>query len=149
MIILSFDVGIKNLAFCLLDSEKNILDWHIINCDSPNPTLKLIEELDTLDYLLCADLVLIEKQPSFNPKMRVIAAVLYVYFTMRIVHEQNKKIKIIYYHAKHKLKCSDFRMEFKTKNKYLQNKKLAIEHTRILITTHQDFYLKYILMELP
>jgi hypothetical protein len=32
MKILSFDVGIKNLAYCLLDTEdKSILDWNIIN----------------------------------------------------------------------------------------------------------------------
>ena len=28
---LSFDVGIKNLAFCSLNSDKKILDWGIIN----------------------------------------------------------------------------------------------------------------------
>ena len=38
MKILSFDVGIKNLAFCLLDSEdKSILDWGILNI-SVEPT---------------------------------------------------------------------------------------------------------------
>ena len=43
MKILSFDVGIKNLAYCLLDTEdKSILDWGIINisvdttCDHVN-----------------------------------------------------------------------------------------------------------------
>ena len=33
---LSFDVGIKNLAFCSLDDNKTILDWGIINLDK-NP----------------------------------------------------------------------------------------------------------------
>ena len=33
---LSFDVGIKNLAFCSLDDNKKILDWGIINLDK-NP----------------------------------------------------------------------------------------------------------------
>ena len=28
---LSFDVGIKNLAFCSLNEDKKILDWGIIN----------------------------------------------------------------------------------------------------------------------
>ena len=36
MIILSFDVGIKNLAYCQIDSlTKDILDWHIIDCSVP------------------------------------------------------------------------------------------------------------------
>ena len=33
---LSFDVGIKNLAFCSLNDNKQILDWGIINLDK-NP----------------------------------------------------------------------------------------------------------------
>ena len=33
---LSFDVGIKNLAYCSLTDDKNILDWGIINLDK-NP----------------------------------------------------------------------------------------------------------------
>ena len=35
MKILSFDIGIKNLSYCLLDDSKQILDWGIINisCD--------------------------------------------------------------------------------------------------------------------
>ena len=28
---LSFDVGIKNLAYCSLNEDKKILDWGIIN----------------------------------------------------------------------------------------------------------------------
>ena len=36
MTYLSFDVGIKNLAFCSLDDNKKILDWGIINLDK-NP----------------------------------------------------------------------------------------------------------------
>ena len=33
---LSFDVGIKNLAYCILTPEKNIVDWNIINLNK-NP----------------------------------------------------------------------------------------------------------------
>ena len=31
MIYLGWDIGIKNLSYCLLDSEKNIMDWNIID----------------------------------------------------------------------------------------------------------------------
>ena len=46
MIILSFDVGVKNLAYCLMDSiTKDILDWNIIDCTSSNLILKLKSSL--------------------------------------------------------------------------------------------------------
>ena len=31
MYYLGWDVGIKNLSYCLLDSDKNIIDWNIID----------------------------------------------------------------------------------------------------------------------
>ena len=44
MKLLSFDVGIKNLAFCQLDtSDKSILDWGIINI-SIDPTCEHIHK---------------------------------------------------------------------------------------------------------
>ena len=33
---LSFDIGIKNLAYCILTPEKVILDWNVINLNE-NP----------------------------------------------------------------------------------------------------------------
>ena len=143
MVILSFDIGIKNLAYCILDSEKNILDWHILNCDSSNVVLKLIEELDSLPQLLDVDIILIEKQPSFNPKMRIVSTAIYVYFTLRILHEKNKNVKIIYYSAKNKLKNCPLNITFKTKNRYLQNKKLAVEYTKFLLNEQGNSIIKF------
>ena len=34
---LSFDVGIKNLAYCILTPEQNIIDWGILNLNK-NPS---------------------------------------------------------------------------------------------------------------
>lgn len=144
MIILSFDIGIKNLAYCIIDTESNdILDWYILDCTGTNETLSVIKTLDEYPHLLEADIVLLEKQPSFNPKMRNISTALYVYFTLRIQHERNNMCKIIFYPAKYKLMCSNTKIEHKTKSKYLQNKKLGIEHTRERIATHQDFFEKH------
>ena len=75
--------------------------------------------------------------------MRNISTALYVYFTLRIQHERNNTCKIIFYPAKYKLMCSNTKIEHKTKSKYLQNKKLGIEHTRERITSHQDFFEKH------
>jgi len=162
MIILSFDVGIKNLAYCQIDSiTKDILDWNIIDCsiekkDNQCQILKLISELDSIPNLLESDIILIEKQPSFNPIMRIISTAIYVYFAIRICHELNsesfKKIKILYYSAKHKLKlCTETESyqkneQYKNGNKrvvkkdrsknYYNNKKAAIEHTNVLLTNN-------------
>tara|TARA_Y100001963_G_scaffold159371_1_gene262780 strand:+ start:1380 stop:1907 length:528 start_codon:yes stop_codon:yes gene_type:complete len=144
MIILSFDIGIKNLAYCMIDSEdKTILDWNVLDCSGQNETLRVIQEIDKLEYLTEADIVLLEKQPSFNPKMRNISTALYVYFIIRIQHEQNKWCKVIFYPAKYKLKCCNTNIEHKSKNKYRQNKNLGIVHTRELINSHEDFFEKH------
>ena len=133
--LLSFDVGIKNLAYCLIDKDETgwyILDWNIINCASDNPILTLIEQLDSLPHLLESDIVLIEKQPSVNPNMRILGGCLYTYFTLRISHEQSRKIKIQFYAAKHKLKNVNV-AQVQAKTKYARNKKLAIEETKFLL----------------
>jgi len=164
MIILSFDVGIKNLAYCQIDSiTKDILDWNIIDCsinkkDNQCQIIKLISELDSIPNLLESEIILIEKQPSFNPIMRIISNAIYVYFILRISYELNtdnyKKIKILYYSAKNKLKlCTETdsykkNEQYKNSNNrvvkkdraknYYNNKKAAIEHTNILLT-NDDF----------
>tara|TARA_B100000287_G_C20614206_1_gene773331 strand:+ start:456 stop:977 length:522 start_codon:yes stop_codon:yes gene_type:complete len=143
MIILSFDIGIKNLAYCMLDSDKCILDWNVLDCSGENETLRVIQEIDSLEYLTEADIVLLEKQPSFNPKMRNISTALYVYFILRIQHELNKNCKVIFYPAKYKLKCCDTKIEHKSKDKYRQNKNLGIVHTRELLNSHQNFFDKH------
>lgn len=148
MIILSFDIGIKNLAYCQLDTvSKDILDWFILDCSCKNnddTMLEVINQLESVPNLLESDIILLEKQPSFNPKMRIISTALYVYFTLRISYENQKNIKILFYSAKNKLKvCNSSEcvkilenknMKAKTaKDKrmnYSCNKKAAIEQTR-------------------
>ena len=46
MSILSFDIGIKNLAYCQLCSNNKILDWGIINisCDDISSISKVLVE---------------------------------------------------------------------------------------------------------
>ena len=143
MIILSFDIGIKNLAYCMIDSESNILDWNVLDCSGENETLRVIQEIDSLKYLTEADIVLLEKQPSFNPKMRNISTALYVYFILRIQHELSKNCKVMFYSAKYKLMCCNSKIEHKSKCKYRQNKNLGIVHTRELLTAQKDFFEKH------
>ena len=46
MKILSFDVGIKNLAYCILNEKKEILNWNIIN---------LIENIEETCHDICGN----------------------------------------------------------------------------------------------
>ena len=150
MIYLSFDVGIKNLAYCQIDTsidnsietdKWNIVDWNVVDCSAKNYILKLIEELEAIPNLLDSDIILIEKQPSCNPKMRIISTAIYVYFTIRIQYENNKKIKLMYYSPKYKLRCCNEKFEIKVKSKYAYNKKLAVYHTKYLLD--KSIFLEY------
>jgi hypothetical protein len=169
MIILSFDVGIKNLAYCQIDSiNSDILDWSVIDCSvsrNKNIIVKLIEELENIPNLLESDIILIEKQPSFNPQMRIISTAIYVYFTLRLNYEKGTKTKILYYSAKNKLKLCNNTESLQNKNEqkldgtlkgkkgkrksYYYNKKAAIEQTIFFIkdkiNKNNLWYEKYLL----
>jgi len=96
MKILSWDVGIYNLSYCILEKDESkitILDWDIVNLvdneDMKNNIKKNINilfeniprKLHELPQLLNVDLVVIENQPSLkNPKMKSIQMILYSYF---------------------------------------------------------------------
>ena len=149
MKILSFDVGIVNLAYCIFDTNScKIEHWGIIDlkvkdfsgvipsgnaaiAKSANDIhIKLITELDNREFLKSVDYVVIEKQPSFNPKMRIIGGCLQTYFYIRGIIDRVEKIKSVeFFSPKHKLKCYTgpaLTIESKTKNRYTQTKKMAI-----------------------
>ena len=72
--ILSIDVGIRNLALCLLDDKNGnlVVNWDV---DGIPPESKhgiyvsMRDHLDARPWVLTADTVLIEKQPDRNKKM--------------------------------------------------------------------------------
>lgn len=148
MRILSFDVGIKNLAYCILEPPK-IKYWEVINLENSTDHAKLyvdlIESLDSRkDVLLNVDTVLIEKQPSFNPKMRIIAGCLQTYFFIRGVVDSDNKIKVIkFYSPKNKLKCYNSKEPLEIPeggNKYSQTKKAGVVICeKLLLESNKDF----------
>lgn len=101
----------------------------------------LYRELDKKPELLNANYICIENQPaSKNPTMKSIQMILYSYFIMKSINKQIFINEIIMMSAKNKLKI--YKNEYgtidtsnimKTKNKYLQRKKLAIETTTIYL----------------
>lgn len=154
--ILSFDIGIKNLSYNIFDyKEKCIKDWKIICLsekkkiciDELTPILlqKLMElNLENITYIL------IENQPVMkNPVMKSIQMIIYTYFHyFKLIH--NKQINIKFVSAMNKLKCG-IDIEYpesiiNQKNKYMQKKKKAIylcEHILFsqdnIITSNEKF----------
>lgn len=134
--ILSIDVGVKNLGICILDN-KSIQSWDTFNLGLPKSygtteclqALKNCLETINIDSV---DTVIIEKQPYCNPKMRVLSSAMHMYYVMVGIP------KIIEYSGKHKLKiCLDLeekRPSIREKGKrYYSNKKRAIETCRNLV----------------
>ena len=129
MKVLSWDVGIYNLSYCILektdDSDKiKILDWDIVNLvdnDEMKKNRTLIFEniprkLQEKPQLLNVDVVVIENQPSLkNPQMKSIQMILYSYFLIlgkivgNIDSEKNLSYisKIDFCSASNKLKIYD------------------------------------------
>jgi hypothetical protein len=133
MKVLSFDVGIINLAYCIFDSETcKLVSWEVITLpDSSNYSMlyiNLIKELDKRQ-LLNVEIVLIEKQPSFNPKMRIVAGCLQTYFFIRgVVDLPEGTLKAVeFFSPKHKLKCyTGPDLTINGGSKYTQTKKKGV-----------------------
>jgi hypothetical protein len=138
MKILSFDVGIVNLAYCIFDTlTLKIEHWEIIKLENTKDHgklhLSLITELDNRPHLIeRIDTVLIEKQPSFNPKMRIIAGCLQTYFFIRGMIDSEKNgcttiNTVKFFSPKHKLKCyTGSELVVSGKNKYTQTKQMSV-----------------------
>ena len=94
MKLLSWDVGIYNLSYCILEKndenkEIKIIDWNIVNLVDSEKMKKdrnalfenIPRKLYELPQLLNVDRVVIENQPSLkNPQMKSIQMILYSYF---------------------------------------------------------------------
>tara|TARA_R110001606_G_scaffold271363_1_gene419960 strand:+ start:992 stop:1702 length:711 start_codon:yes stop_codon:yes gene_type:complete len=99
--ILSIDVGIRNLAMCLIDSEKIVRQWDVSgvppeSSDGLYPCMR--KHLDDRPWVLDADVVLIEKQPDRNKKMKMVEHFLHAYFVIKIPDKET-----IIYDARHKI----------------------------------------------
>ena len=140
--ILSFDIGIKNLSYCLVKSELNnnninkieIIDWDIINILKDNEKVKSIniDELSKRLYIKLNevfkdkefDIVLLENQPVLkNPVMKSVQMLIYGFFLYQKTNliKNIKLIKLI--NASNKLKIELLlNNEFKELKKIIDNK---------------------------
>jgi hypothetical protein len=150
MKILSWDVGIYNLSYCLLEKDENnivkIIDWNIVNLidnDAMKKNVNLIFEniprkLNEIPILLDVDQVIIENQPSLkNPKMKSIQMILYSYFLIlgKVMKNDHNIEKIEFCSASNKLKVYDGPeiilqkkvRKTKAKDKYIEESETVIE----------------------
>lgn len=163
MKILSFDVGIKNLSYCYLnlnvdvvaaDENKTntsltVLQWDNICTTDENTncakiklddlTMCILNALhNTFDESYEADVVLIENQPMLkNGQMKTVAVIIYTYFNMlKLQYGSIKDVKFI--SATNKLKCKEaaFLLESasKTTSTYKDRKQLSVDVAMSYIT---------------
>jgi hypothetical protein len=165
--ILSFDIGIKNLGYCILykdltiNNEKSLIihKWGIINILQDNEKCKDIslDEIGTRIYKRLQDEfleeniteVLLENQPVLkNPVMKSIQILIMGFFKYEsiILGREIKLIKLI--NASNKLKLGKKLIQFnesedilKIKSKYNRNKKLAILYTNYFL--EKELYSDY------
>ena len=132
MIYISFDIGIKNLALCILkktDAEINILDWRIISLADKKKDIKGIDDISERIYMELdniigflkengidnIDYVLIENQPSnLNGIMKTIQYIIYCYFSL--LKYWDKIIdNVVLVNASLKTKTHDYKPEIQIK----------------------------------
>ena len=130
MRLLSFDVGIKNLAFCIYNNDNIQIEcWDVKEIPTDiEKMIYCIDELFPSSILESIDTVVIEKQPGRNSKMKRIEIILNTYFVMR------KISKVVIYNAKHKL--GNTGKLFKGKTNYSQRKKLSVEKCKQFLTEY-------------
>jgi hypothetical protein len=92
MKLLSWDIGIYNLSYCILEKKEEqikIIDWDIVNLVDNEEFKKnrslifenIPRKLNEKPQLLDVDIVVIENQPSLkNPQMKSIQMIVYSYF---------------------------------------------------------------------
>lgn len=117
-IIISFDIGIKNMAYCIIKSENKkikIIDWNKIDLGYDkkkeyNINMKNIMEIYCKEYNDFVKnneniIVLIENQPSLkNPVMKNISSQLYAYFLIKGQIDSNNVKEIIMISPVNKIK---------------------------------------------
>ena len=120
--ILSIDVGIKNLAMCLLNETSNlVVEWDVSGVPpqhSDGIYVSLRKHLDARPWVLDAKTVLIEKQPDRNKKMVSVMHFLHAYFIIRCPDAET-----IIYDARHKIPD----VAGPGRSQYLKRKKVSIE----------------------
>lgn len=153
MIYVSFDIGVKNLALCILNHKEDkmsIIEWDVICLADSKKQLKgvnniaevLFYELDNIIGKLhdinitYIDKVIIENQPSnLNGVMKTIQHLIFSYFDLlrhwdKVVGEViliNPSLKLQYHSYEPSSRQNNGTEKLARKDKYKQNKADSIE----------------------
>lgn len=157
--IISFDIGVKNLAVCVISytqTDITILIWKIISLAAPKEKIPIMNELAgriflELDSLVDEighpiDYVILENQPSnLNGSMKSLQMMIYTYFQLR-KHWEGLAKQVYLVSASEKLKGHDLTdidmTKYETMKRYEKNKKLGIEITKKYLAKNEEL-LKY------
>lgn len=119
--IISFDIGVKHLAYCTITKTKDInFDMFDISAKTPLDRLKNLNS--ALNTLPCANLVIVEQQVMTN----TIAMTLQSAITMFYL---SKGIEVKFYNPKNKFKIDGLK-NFKNK----EHKKISVSYARNILT---------------
>ena len=161
---LAFDIGIKNLAYCLFqydpssDFSFKIIDWNILDISIDEKKNVMDCQSDKLFHTLHETFgnkeihhVVIENQPVLkNPVMKSVQIMVYSYFKMaRMLQEEIQTVCMV--NAGNKLKFAfntiqpfliketdefnDIPTSINPKNKYKETKNASIQYVRALLST--------------
>jgi|LakMenE01Jun11ns_1017448.scaffolds.fasta_scaffold9957145_2 hypothetical protein len=156
MIYISFDIGIKNLALCILRHENDtlsIIDWRIITLADSKKQIKGVDKISEVLYYELDNIigtlqginenlihsVIIENQPSnLNGIMKTIQMLIYSYFNL-LKHWDKTVSEVVLINAVHKLQNHSYVPQSKQephqsnvskRDKYKLNKADSIEICR-------------------
>ena len=130
--LLSIDVGTRNLGICLLNEENEIVEWEVGNIPkfhSDGFCQAVVKHLDERPWMKTATTTLIERQPPKNKTMKRMEAYLETYCILMGCPT------VICYNAVHKVSdCPG-----KSKKAYRKRKAVGIERAeKYIVESHQD-----------
>lgn len=99
VVLLSIDVGIKNLAMCRMTETNEILNWEVGGVPPKHEDglfVNLKKYFDERPWVLEVDTVIIERQPDRNKGMKSVEHFIHAYF---VVHDR----KVQLWDARHKV----------------------------------------------
>src|SRR5210317_1258968 len=129
--IVSIDVGIRNLAICRFDDSCNLVaNWDVSGVPPESKDgifVSMRNHLDERPWVLSSNVILIEKQPDRNKKMKMVENFLHAYFVIKC-----PKSETIIYDAKFKIPdvCGP------GKAQYLKRKKVSIERCEAFLNNN-------------